>query len=130
MKGKNVAALIVCITCSGCSLLAPHTQEVSARCSEADAQLFINESKFQGFGSANVKRNRSVSVMCIKEGFKPATTTVEPTLSTSGIVDAIGTSVILIPGVGFLSPGAWRIKEDNINVSMERFPVNLQAPGH
>jgi hypothetical protein len=120
MKKAFIVATSLSLLVSGCSLFAPHSQNFSARCSEPDADLFINSEKFQGHGTTSVKRNGNVSIMCTKPGFNPSTATVAPTISGTGIADAIGTVTILLPGLGFLSPGAWRLTADSVNIIMDK----------
>lgn len=114
------AAVVLSFSMAGCSLLVPHTQDLSARCSERDATLFIEKETFTGEGTARVKRNKHVNIMCTKPGFKPANVESTTTFSGAGLADAVGTLIILLPGIGFLSPGAWRHQSDNVNVPMER----------
>lgn len=124
-KTRYVVVAVTAVCLGGCSLLAPHTQSLSARCSESDATLFIGGDKFVGSGTATVKRNKHVNIMCTKQGFKSANYESTTTFSGTGLADAAGGIAILLPAIGLLSPGAWRHQSDNVNVIMER-----EAEGH
>lgn len=51
-----------------CSLFAPKTQTISAVCSEPDATLQINGQLHKGSAQAEVRRDKTVSIMCVKSG--------------------------------------------------------------
>lgn len=124
---KNVLAgstiVTLALLAGGCSFVLPHTQQLTARCSETDAILYIEKDQFVGQGTATVSRNKHVNIMCTKAGFKPVTVESTTTLSGAGMADAIGGVAILLPGIGLLSPGAWRHQMDTVNVPMEREPA-------
>lgn len=117
---KKVIAIIVasCIAVSGCSTFAPKTQTVSAVCSEPDATLQINNQVFQGKAQLEVKRNKAVSVMCTKAGYFPAQKTIDYSLSETGVADTVGLFLLLIPGIGLFTAGAWKLDETNVNLPM------------
>jgi len=54
--------------------------------------------------------------MAKKEGYFPATRTVNKKISTTGILDIIGGFIILVPFLGFLSAGAWDLETHMVNV--------------
>ncbi len=117
LKKLLLVTFVVCI-CS-CSAFVPTQQNFTARCSEADADLYINESHFKGVGTAKVKRNKSVSVMCVKDGFIPRESIVNTTISNTGVADAIGGAAIWLPAAGLFFPGAWKLSVEYLNLTME-----------
>lgn len=117
---KKVTAVIVAssIIFSGCSTFAPKTQTVSAVCSEPDAALQINGQMFQGRAQVEAKKNKTVSIMCTKVGYFPAQKTIDYSLSGTGVADAIGTALLLLPGIGLFTAGAWKLDETDVNLPM------------
>lgn len=118
---KNVISIILipAFLFSGCSLFAPKTQMVSVTTSEQDAQIFINGNLMgTGVATASVRRDQDVSIMTKKDGFYPATRTIEPSLSTTGILDVIGGCIFLIPFFGLMAAGSQKLDSNNITVLM------------
>ena len=117
---KKVIAAIVAssIAVSGCSTLAPKTQTVSAVCSEPDATLQINGQMYQGKGQVEARKNKTVSIMCTKPGYFPAQKTIDYSLSETGVADVIGTVLLLLPGIGLFTAGAWKLDETDVNLPM------------
>jgi outer membrane murein-binding lipoprotein Lpp len=111
-----IAALSILI--SGCSTFAPKTQTVSAVCSEPDAALQINGQMFQGRAQVEAKKNKTVSIMCTKVGYFPAQKTIDYSLSGTGVADAIGTALLLLPGIGLFTAGAWKLDETDVSLPM------------
>ena len=58
----------------------------------------------------NLTRRQAHVLEIILDGYQPAVrhTDIEP--STVGIVDLIGTSIFLLPALGWLTPGAWKLR--------------------
>ena len=117
---KKVIAAIVAssIAVSGCSTLAPKTQTVSAVCSEPDATLQINGQMYQGKGQVEARKNKTVSIMCTKPGYFPAQKTIDYSLSETGVADVIGTVLLLVPGIGLFTAGAWKLDETDVSLPM------------
>ena len=117
---KRIIAVIVAssIAVSGCSTFAPKTQTVSAVCSEPDANLQINGQVYQGKAQVEAKRNKTVSIMCTKTGYFPAQKTIDYSLSGTGVADIVGTVLILFPGIGLFTPGAWKLDETDVSLAM------------
>lgn len=114
-----LTALILTVTLSGCSLFRPAHQTITVRASEPQAQVWINDN-FEGEApvQASVKRNRSVNIMVEKDGFHPGVRTVGRHLSNTAILDIVGTFLILIPGIGLFSPGAWDLDETQVFIQL------------
>ncbi len=116
-----ILSLIFVIPQSGCSLFVSSQQAFQVTTSEADADIFIN-GIYAGKGSANmrVRRDESVSVLARKEGFKPATDTVNPKMSMVGVLDIIGGAIFLVPFIGLASSGSRELGQSNTVLHMER----------
>lgn len=116
---RIIAAIVaLCFLVSGCSVFVPKTQTVSALCSEPDAVLQINGQIFQGKAQVEAKRNKAVSIMCTKTGFFPAQKSIDYSLSGTGVADTIGTFILLLPGLGLFSAGAWSLDETEVSIPM------------
>lgn len=117
---KKVVATMVALslTVSGCSAFVPKTQTVSAVCSEPDANLQINGQVYQGKAQFEAKKNKTVAIMCTKTGYFPAQRTIDHSLSGTGVADAIGTALFLLPGLGLFTAGAWKLDETDVNLTM------------
>lgn len=118
MKKVIAAMVALSIAVSGCSTLAPKTQTVSAVCSESDATLQINGQVYEGKAQVEARKNKTVSIMCTKPGYFPAQKTIDYSLSGTGVADIIGTVLLLVPGIGLFTAGAWKLDETNVNVLM------------
>ncbi len=116
---KVIAAIIASsIAVSGCSTFAPKTQTVSAVCSEPDATLQVNGQMYEGKAQVEAKTNKTVSIMCTKVGYFPAQKTIDHSLSGTGVADAIGTALFLLPGLGLFTAGAWKLDETDVSLPM------------
>ncbi len=118
MNKVIVAIAALSIVISGCSTFAPKTQTVSAACSEPDAALQINGQMFQGRAQVKAKRNKTVSIMCTKVGYFPSQKTIDYSLSGTGVADIVGTALLLLPGIGLFTAGAWKLDETDVNLPM------------
>lgn len=118
MKKVIAAIVALSIAVSGCSTLAPKTQTVSAVCSEPDATLQINGQMYQGKGQVEARKNKTVSIMCTKPGYFPAQKTIDYSLSETGVADVIGTVLLLLPGIGLFTAGAWKLDETDVSLPM------------
>ena len=101
------------IVASGCSFFAPSTQSIHINGIPADATVVINGNTVKVPATIDVPRNKNLTIVVHKNGFKPYKVTTGYSLSTIGAVDAIGCWLFLLPGAGLLSPGAWELMEDN-----------------
>lgn len=124
MVNKLISCLLVIamsVSCSGCSIFAPKMQNVSVSTSEPDAEIFVNGNLMgTGVATARVRRNEDVAILAKKDGFYPAVRTIEPTLSTTGILDIIGGSIILLPFFGLMAAGAHKLDTSNVVLVMSR----------
>jgi len=110
--------LIGSIFLSGCSAFVSKTETVSAACSVSDALLQINGQQFKHVGQVDVKRNRSVSIMCTRPGYFPAHKSIDYSLSGTGTADIVGTFFFLLPVLGLFSAGAYSLDERNVSLVM------------
>jgi hypothetical protein len=60
-----------------------------------------------------VKRNENLTIIAHKNGFVPYKSSTGYSLSTIGVLVAIGCWLLLLPGAGLLAPGAWELMSNN-----------------
>ena len=117
--------LIASLTFSGCSAFAPKTQNIKASCSEPDALLQINGGDvYQGKAEVAARRDKVFSYSCLKPGYYPAHKSVPYSISTTGVLDFVGTIIFLIPVVGIFSPGYWNLDETDTTINMVKYQAS------
>lgn len=110
-------SIALLVTSTGCSLVMPHTQMLQVIPSEPDADVSVNGTVIgRGNVSTRVKRSKDVAIMVQKPGYEPVTRTVHTTLGKVGWLDLVAGYFLLIPLFGLLSPGAYRLEEEHVNV--------------
>ncbi len=112
----TAAALLAAST--SCSAFRSSTQTLNITCSHPDATLTVNDKTYTPPAQVTLKRNKDVSIQCYKKGFVPYHRTVGNHLNDTGVLDIIGTCLVLVPGIGLLTPGAWSLDETNIVITL------------
>ncbi|MCL2673299.1 MAG: hypothetical protein FWF01_02810 [Alphaproteobacteria bacterium] len=113
--------ILACISTSltACSFFAGWNDTLNVAASEPDANIFINGGfKGKGHVSVSVPSRKDVSIMVTHPGFCPETREIPSVLSTVGVVDVIGGVVWLVPFLGLISPGAWRLDQTSISIPL------------
>ena len=110
---QAVVASVLIASLSGCSLFADKTQTITINGQPAGAHVVVNGTPMTAPGTLNVKRNQHLSITVTKEGYNPFLINSGYTLSTTGILDLAGTFFFHFPALGFLSPGAFTLDQDN-----------------
>lgn len=114
-------SMALLLASTGCSIVMPHTQVLQVIPSEPDAQVSVNGSVIgRGNVSTRVKRSKDVAIMVQKPGYEPATHTVHTTLGKVGWLDLVAGYFLLIPLFGLLSPGAYHLEEEHVNVVLHK----------
>lgn len=122
MKKLTCIVLIFSLSLSGCSAFVTKTQNVKAACSESDAILQVNGSEvYTGKAELEVRRDKVFSYSCMKPGYYPAHKSVSYSISTTGVLDFIGTIIFLVPVVGIFSPGSWNLDETDTTINMVKY---------
>jgi hypothetical protein len=85
---------------------------------ERDVILTINGKISNCPIAMEVERDKDLLVQAHKDGFKPYERTIKHQLSATGKLDTLGFILILVPGLGLLTPGAWDLEELDINIIM------------
>lgn len=122
MRKITILILISSLALSGCSAFVTKTQDVKAACSEPDALLQINGGAvYTGKAEVAARRDKVFSYSCLKPGYYPAHKSVSYSISTTGVLDFVGTMIFLIPVVGIFSPGSWSLDETDTTINMVKY---------
>ena len=107
------------ILSTGCSAFRPHSQTVTIDCAgHSDAVLMVNGDLHAPPAQVELPRNRDFSATCTKEGYHSGHRTVGNHFNGTGALDAVGTLLVLLPGIGLLTPGAWSLDQTKVNIPM------------
>ncbi len=122
-----IFSVLLLITVCGCSFFAPYKQSINIDGTPADATVVVNGTKYVAPVKIDVPRNKNLSIIIHKEGFNVQKINSGYSLSAIGAVDAAGCWLLLLPGIGLLSPGAWELNEDNFyyTLSPAEKPANI-----
>jgi len=112
-KFFNIFCVMLLVMISGCSFFAPPTQNIYINGTPADATVIVNGNTVQIPAVLEVPRNKNLTIIAHKKGFKPYSSTTGYSLSTIGVLDAVGCWLLLLPGAGLIAPGAWELMNDN-----------------
>lgn len=107
-----VASVLIALL-SGCSLFASKTQSISINGQPAGATVVVNGQPLVAPTTVEVKPNQRLSIAISKEGYNPCILNSGYTLSTTGILDLVGTFFFLFPALGFISPAAFTLDQEN-----------------
>ena len=122
MKKLIVTLLSLTLTVSGCSAFVPPNQKVKASCSEPDATLQVNGGDiYTGSAELDVRRDKVFAYNCYKPGYYPGQKAVPYSISTTGVLDFVGSMLFLIPIVGIFTPGAWHLDETDTRINMVKY---------
>ena len=92
---------------------------ISVTATPKDASIIINgQLRGKGHAVAEVKRDSSVSVMVSKKGCQPMHRAIGHSINGLGILDGIGTLILLVPAFGLASAGAYSLDEDTLHFTL------------
>lgn len=128
MKKSRVAnvvmAALVVLTTNGCSLFAPKSETVSVNSEPQGAQVYVNDT-LKGTTPCNVSVPcKEANIIVKKEGYNSQYYTIGHSLGTCGILDIVGTVIIIVPVFGLLSSGAYTLDQHTIHA-----PLTKKAAG-
>ena len=115
MKRKifSICCVLLLLILPGCSFFAPSTQSVFITGVPADATVIVNGNTVKVPITLEVPRNKNLTIIAHKPGYKTYNSTTSYSLSTIGVVDAIGCWLLLVPGAGLFAPGAWELMQNS-----------------
>lgn len=128
MKKSRVAnvvmAALVVLSTNGCSLFAPKSETVSVNSEPQGAQVYVNET-LKGTTPCNVSVPcKEANIIVKKDGYNSQFYTIGHSLGTCGILDIVGTVIIIVPVFGLLSSGAYTLDQHTIHA-----PLTKKAAG-
>lgn len=128
MKKSRVAnvvmAALVVLTTNGCSLFAPKSETVSVNSEPQGAQVYVNGT-LKGTTPCNVSVPcKEANIIVKKDGYNSQFYTIGHSLGTCGILDIVGTVIIIVPVFGLLSSGAYTLDQHTIHA-----PLTKKAAG-
>ena len=113
-------SIILCVSIlavtSGCSAFRSHNQTLNISSVPPGADVSVNGMTYKTPAQVSVERDESVGIQCYKSGYVPYSRTIDKHLSTTGILDIIGTCIFIIPVIGLFTPGAFDLDETNVNI--------------
>ena len=113
---KKILVFLLTSVLMGCAALTPSRQMLSVTSNVPDAVILVNGENI-GFGSGKteVKRNSTVNIMAIKDGYHPAIGAI-----LDAAVCGFGLIIFAIPWCvsAFAAPGAWSLDDTDVSVFM------------
>ena len=109
---QSVTALLILPVfglATSCSFASSSTQSIAVQPTHENADVFV-DGRLVGRGTRSVEMHkRRGHVVMAKCGGSVGIAQVDRSISTSGILDLIGGVIILVPFLGALAPGFWRL---------------------
>jgi hypothetical protein len=118
LKSAILGACIIVLTNTGCSAFRSPMQTMNINCNPSDCILMVNGQRYTPPAQISVKRNRDVSIQCYKDGYAPYQRTIGNHFNDTGVLDAIGTWIFILPGIGLFTPGAWSLDETDVTIAL------------
>ncbi len=123
-KFQSVICVVLCVSIivltSGCSAFRSSFQTVKIACYPEGAQVTVNGALYRVPAQVSVKRNETVSIQCYKRGYVPYNRVIGTHMNTTGILDAVGTCIFIIPCIGLFTPGAHSLDDTNILATLQK----------
>jgi len=105
---------------SGCSFFGKKTQELTVNVNPEDARVLINGKWYDPPVKITIPTTRDVSVTATRAGYSSDTAARHKVLSKLGTLDLVGTVLILVPGIGLFSDGAYEIPDTHFYFDLEK----------
>jgi PEGA domain len=121
MKTSLTSSILISVLLftQACSLVSPSSTNISVVTEPPGARVVVNGNNVGMSPTVYpIKRDQPVTIMITKNGYEAATRSLQPKLSTTGIIDIVGGCVWLFPFFGLLAPGAWDIDNPNVSVML------------
>ncbi|MBS1369389.1 MAG: hypothetical protein HPZ91_05465 [Lentisphaeria bacterium] len=115
-----IAAAGMTLFVSGCSFFGSKTQQITVMTEPGDAEVIINSKPCRSPASAEVPTDKPLAVVVRKDGYQTESRTMRPVLSKLGMLDLVGTILILVPGVGLFSAGAQELPQSDLYFALEK----------
>lgn len=126
---RSTAALISASWLAGCSLFGPRLQTVTIYSDPSEAEVIINgERAGKTPLRQQVRRSEDLLIELRRPGYANSFRNAHRTLSTLGIMDVIGGSILLVPFFGLLSAAAWKHEPSTFAVTLEPADDGARMP--
>lgn len=118
----RIMSAILLLTCgSGCSFFGPRMQTITISSEPLGAKISVNgETVGTSPLRTQVHRGEDLLIEARLPGYEAGFRTTHRSLSTVGILDAVGTFLILVPVIGLLSPAAWAHEPATYAIILDR----------
>lgn len=104
---------------ASCSLFVRGKQPVTILTDEPNADIRV-DGQYLGRGRATVSLDkRETHSIVATMGKRSAYATIDYDFSTTGVLDLIGGCIILLPALGLLSGGAWKLDQTHVNLQLQ-----------
>lgn len=111
-------ALVICLSQTGCGLLAPSSQPVTIVPSDEQAEVFVNGALVgKGTCVVNLRRDQSHTVMA-KLGERKGVSSIGTKASTNMVLDIVGGFIWLVPFLGLFGPGTWDLDRNSVPIQL------------
>ncbi|NMA42270.1 MAG: hypothetical protein GX946_02700 [Oligosphaeraceae bacterium] len=121
---KLFLSSLLAILVTGCSIFRSPKQTVTITATPPDSVIFVNGQTVQSPAILSMRRDEDVRIKCIKDGYYPSVHVIGHSLSTTGILDIIGLVLIILPGAGLFTAGAWSLDETSVDITLVPMPNN------
>lgn len=95
----------------GCSLFAPHHEELTIVTIPPGAKVDIEGSHFVSPVKTQIRKGHSFAIYVEMPGYVSQKAWCGRTISTTGVLDLAGTMLFYLPAIGFFSPGVWKLEQ-------------------
>jgi len=115
----TVLASLSLVLSTGCSAFQPKMQNVLISTPEVGAEIHVNGQKI---GTSPVaiplERNKEHAIIAKHKG-KTGTFTLGNKMSTTGVLDIIGTFFFIVPVIGIFTPGFKELDSTNVVLPLQ-----------
>jgi hypothetical protein len=118
MKKTLTVLLSIGMILGGCSTMQPDKQGLRVHCVPENSKVYVNGVRVENNATTKVYRNDNVHVACKADGYEDFNETVGYHLNTTGTLDLIGLVVILVPGIGLLTKGAFSLDKTDVEYTL------------
>ncbi len=113
-----ITFMILAAFFTGCSFFAKKEQLLTVNTNPADCQVIINGQTYTAPVQMMIPTTSNFTITALKSGYSSKTETLGYTLSKTGILDAVGLWLFLLPGLGLLSDGAFTVSNSHVFIDL------------
>ena len=118
MKKIIALTLCACLLHTSCSMFASSKDKVIIRSSDPNATLRVDD-EIVGYGNTEVRlASHREHIATADLNGRHAHAHIGRELSLAGKLDIVGTMIFLIPGIGLLSNGCYKLDRDTVYLEL------------